>query len=108
MLCASSGAAQADLPAPGAGRADLRRPRRDRPRHPGGHRPAQRPRPALDLGTAPAQTPLLPTALYIHPLRNVALAVADRLAPPALAPAERPFETWSPSPGAASSPRPGF
>jgi hypothetical protein len=32
----------------------FRRPRRDRLRHPGRHRPAQRPRPALDLGTAPA------------------------------------------------------
>ena len=29
-------------------------PGRDRPRHPGRYRPAQRPRPALDLGTAPA------------------------------------------------------
>src|SRR5437763_7945091 len=65
----------ADLPAPGAGRAGIRRPRRDRPRHPGGHRPAQRPRPALDLGAPPTQTTLLPTALCIHPLRNVALAV---------------------------------
>jgi len=37
------------------------------------HRPAQRPRPALDLGTAPAQATLLPPTLYIHPLRNVAL-----------------------------------
>jgi hypothetical protein len=36
------------------GRTGIRRPRRDRLRHPGGHRPAQRPRPALDLGTARA------------------------------------------------------
>src|SRR5262249_49063479 len=74
LLAEPAGRLVADLPAPGAGRAGLRRPRRDRLRHPGGHRPAQRPRPSLDLGTAPAQTTLLPPALYIHPLRNVALA----------------------------------
>jgi DDE superfamily endonuclease len=55
---------------------ELRRPRRDRPRHPGGYRPAQRPCPALDLGTTRAQTPFLPPTLYIHPLRNVALGVS--------------------------------
>jgi hypothetical protein len=55
-------------------RAGLRRSRRDRPCHPGGHRPAQRPCPALDLGTTRAQTPFLPATLYIHSLRNVALA----------------------------------
>src|SRR5262249_50191610 len=40
-------------------------------RPPGGHRPAQRPRPALGLGDGPAPTTLLPPPLYIHPLRNV-------------------------------------
>jgi transposase len=53
----------------------LRRPRRDRPRHPGRHRPAQRPCPALDLGTAPAQAPLLPPQFCVRPLRNAALTV---------------------------------
>src|SRR5262245_27416189 len=60
-----------------AGWAVLRRPRRDRPRHPGGHRPAQRPRPALDRATAPAQTALAPPPLSIHPLRNEALVTAE-------------------------------
>src|SRR4029077_20681585 len=73
LLAEHAGGLVADLPAPGAGRAVLRRPRRDRPCHPGRHRPAQRPRPALDLGTARAKTTVLPQALYIHPLRNVAL-----------------------------------
>jgi hypothetical protein len=65
---------------PGGGSSGARRwpgrtspTRRDRPRHPGGHRPAQRPRPAP--GTTSAQTPLLPPTLYIHPLRNIAPAV---------------------------------
>jgi hypothetical protein len=51
---------------------------------PGRHRPAQRPRPALDLGTARAKTTVLPQALYIHPLRNVALGqmIAGLQAPP--------------------------
>jgi hypothetical protein len=44
--------------------------------------PAQRPRPALGLGTARAQTPLLPPTLYIHALRNVALASQRRAATP--------------------------
>ena len=65
--------------APGPGRAGLRRPRRDRLCHPGRHRPAQRPRPALDLGTARAKTTVLPQALYIHHLRNVALVCSGSL-----------------------------
>src|SRR5699024_8199441 len=80
LLAEHAGRLVADLPAPGAGRAGLRRSRRDRPRHPGGHRPAQRPRPALDLGTTRAQATVLPTALYIHPLRNAALILQRHLA----------------------------
>jgi hypothetical protein len=75
LLAELPGRLVADLPAPGAGRAGIRRSLRDRPRHPGSHRPAQRPRPALDLRTTRAQAPLLPSALYIHPLRNVALQI---------------------------------
>jgi hypothetical protein len=63
----------ADLPAPGGGRAGLRQPRRDRLRHPGGHRPTQRPRPALEA--AQAQITLLPPPLCVQPLRNVALGL---------------------------------
>src|SRR6185437_5206081 len=81
LLAEHAGRLVADLPAPGTGRTGLRRPRRDRPRHPGGHRPAQRPRPALDLGTAPAQAPLLPPTFYIHLLRNVALIVNGMAGP---------------------------
>jgi len=65
-----------DLPAPGAGRTGIRGPRRNRLRHPGRHCPAQRRRPALDLGTAPAQTTLLQPTLYIHPFRNLAVGIA--------------------------------
>jgi hypothetical protein len=55
LLAEPAGRLVADFPAPGAGRAGLRRPRRDHLGHPGGHRPAQRPRLPLGLGTAPAQ-----------------------------------------------------
>src|SRR5262249_58800947 len=86
LLAEPAGSLVADLPPPGAGRAGLRRPRRDRLRPPGGHRPAQRPRPALGLGTAPAPTTLLPPTLYIHPLRNVALILQSCFVMYSLAP----------------------
>jgi hypothetical protein len=44
----------ADLPAPGAGRAGIRRPRRDRPRHPGGQRPSSTPAPGPGSGDGPS------------------------------------------------------
>ena len=79
LLAEHAGRLVADLPAPDPGRAGLRRSRRDRPCHPGGHRPAQRPCPALDPGTTRAQTPALPPTLYLHTLRNIALVIGRAL-----------------------------
>jgi hypothetical protein len=67
----------ADLSPARPGRADLRRPGRDHPRHRGGHRPAQHPRQTLGLGTATATAPTPPTPLHLPALTNAALEIIN-------------------------------
>jgi hypothetical protein len=68
-----AGGLVAHLPPARPRRADLRRLKRDRPGHRGGHRPAQRPRPTVGLGTATATPTAPPAPLYLPALRNAAL-----------------------------------
>src|SRR3954469_7221427 len=74
-----AGGLVAHLPPACPGRADLRRPGRDRPRHRTGHRPAEHPRQTLGLGTATATATTPPTALHLPALRNEAVSTATAL-----------------------------
>src|SRR5262249_15254972 len=72
LLAEPAGSLVADLPPPGAGRAGLRRPRRDRLPPRVAPPPPHPPPPPRGLGTPPAPPTLLPPTLFIPPLRNVA------------------------------------
>ncbi|WP_260691808.1 transposase [Streptomyces sp. S1A1-3] len=64
----------ANLPQDRPGRTLLRRPRPHHPRDQRRHRPAQRPRPTLDLGQTRTTHQALTPPLCVLPLRNSALA----------------------------------
>jgi hypothetical protein len=72
-----AGGLVADLSPARPGRADLRRPDRDRYRHRRGYRAAQRPRQAVGLGTTSATTTTSPALLYLPALRNAALGLSQ-------------------------------
>jgi hypothetical protein len=67
----------AHLPPARPDRADLRRPDRDRYRHPAGHRPAQCSCQPLGLGTATITPTIPPAPLHLPALRNAALGRAE-------------------------------
>jgi hypothetical protein len=56
----------------------LRRPEPYRPRHPRGHRPAQRPCQTLDLGQTRTAHEKPQTPLHVRPLRNAAIGPDPR------------------------------